>query len=666
MVNEGTGMSSVGGAAQYGAGWPPEPGLRREPPRALSLAYLLIHTLFGFTVLGGLGLLLTAASHDALDGGVIARVAYAAAPGTLGWWLVRRSRQGGGPWVGRGLVAVQAWLILGGLANLAAGSGRAGLQLLLPTVILCFLLQPESRQWYDTPTSDRAKHRPFSVSRMIRWRRDDGQTAVEYAGLVAMVAAIVTALLVSGLGTQIYGGIETQVCKVAGLGCPAATGGTDTRAGTGSTQGTATGTGDSSTGAKKTTTTQGNADNSTGKKDDGCFSGIGAFFGCAGNQIKQVGQGIFVDGVWGDLTGIYDMVRHPVKTLKGLGDYGKQLGHDWMTNSQDARDKWSKGDYLGAVLGWGGASLKTGGTVLYDMFIGDDVAKDWKNGDKTRAVSHVLWNIGSLFIPGYDGAKVVEKVGDLGKLGKLGKLAEEAAEAAEEAKRAAKAGDVAEAEKAAKQADEAAAEAEQKARKAGCTISAPAHRIPYGDHDHYDGTTPDTGGNPTTGSPGTGTTVLAAGAGSPYVVLAQDGCDEEAKKAAEEARKKATEADHAAGRLSKEESEAARKPTVGQGDPKKFKDHFLRHKKLVEDALGTKYKKLKDDGPRFLNDIQENIKNGTFKLVGKGTLKKGEAPGLIYRGKGVTIVLHENGDFWTALKSGEGLDTSIDITLKAQ
>ncbi|MFJ9901367.1 Flp family type IVb pilin [Streptomyces sp. NPDC101152] len=615
--------------------------MRREPPRALSLAYLLIHTLFGFTVLGGLGLLLTAASYDALGGGVIARVAYAAAPGTLGWWLARRSRQGGGPWTGRGLIAVQAWLILGGLANLAAGSGRAGLQLLLPTLILCFLLQPESRQWYDTPTSDRAKHRPFSVSRMIRWRRDDGQTAVEYAGLVAMVAAIITALLVSGLGTQIYGGIETQVCKVAGLGCPAASGGTDTRAGTSSTQGTSTGDRQHTTGGKKTTTTRSNADNSTGKKDDGCFSGIGAFFGCAGNQIKQVGQGIFVDGVWGDLTGIYDMVRHPIKTLKGLGDYGKQLGHDWMTNSQDARDKWSKGDYLGAVLGWGGASLKTGGTVLYDMFIGDDVAKDWKNGDKTRAVSHVLWNIGSLFIPGYDGAKVVEKVGDLGKLGKLGKLAEEAAEAAEEAKRAAKAGDVAEAEKAAKQADEAAAEAEQKARKAGCTISAPAHRIPYDTHEHYDGTTPDTGGNPTTGSPGTGTTVLAAGAGSPYVVLAQDGCDEEAKKAAEEARKKADEADKAAGQWQAGDDIAGpaagkklkfpnKRHTVGGAGSGQIKEHntvILRgNENLVRDDIEG----ISKGRARLLPDGNTYEINGRrYRVEDTGTVFPVSGPGLV-------------------------------------
>ncbi|MGW2557661.1 polymorphic toxin-type HINT domain-containing protein [Streptomyces sp. NPDC001514] len=116
--------------------------------------------------------------------------------------------------------------------------------------------------------------------------------------------------------------------------------------------------------------------------------------------------------------------------------------------------------------------------------------------------------------------------------------------------------------------------------------------------------------------------------------------------------------------MSPEEVDAARKPDVGEGDAKKFKDHFLRHKKLVEDALGTKYKKLKEDGPRFREDIAKAIKDGTFELVGKGTLKKGEPEGLIYRGKGVTIVLRENGDFWTALKSGEGLDTSIEITKK--
>ncbi|MFE6978877.1 polymorphic toxin-type HINT domain-containing protein [Streptomyces sp. NPDC057682] len=116
--------------------------------------------------------------------------------------------------------------------------------------------------------------------------------------------------------------------------------------------------------------------------------------------------------------------------------------------------------------------------------------------------------------------------------------------------------------------------------------------------------------------------------------------------------------------MSPDEVKAAKEPKVGEGDPKKFKDHFQRHKKLIEDALGTKYKKLKEDGPRFRQDIADAIKRGDFQLVGKGTLKKGEPEGLIYRGKGVTVVLKENGDFWTALKSGEGMDTGIQITKK--
>ena len=540
-------MASIGGAGGTGetggaggvGGLGGKGGLsgRRDMPAPLATALVLLHTLFAVTVVGGLGLLMTATSYDALDGQVIALVAYAAAPGVLGWWLARRSWEGGVR-VRRGLVAVQGCLVLGGVVNLASGSAHGGLQLLLPILILLFLSRPESRQWYDLAGPERVERRPFSLSRLIRWRRDEGQTAVEYAGFIAIVAALITALLVTGLGTQIFGGIQSEVCKVTGMACPAPAGGdpdvtAENNNGNGSTD-TSTTTDD-----KKPAPAPAPADdkgNSQGDDNDGCFSGVGAFFGCAGNQVKQVGQGLFVDGVWGDLTGIYGMVSHPIDTLKGIGDYGKQLGDDWSKNSKDAGKKWSDGDYGGALWDWTGASVKTGGTVLYDVFIGDDVAKDWNNGDKTRAVSHVLWNVGSLFIPGYDGAKVVEKLGDLGKIGKLGKLgkfAEEATKAAEDAKKAAKAGDVEGAEKAAKEADDAADEAEKKARESGCTIGAPARRIPY------DG---GGGGGSVLGGTGTGTTVLAAGASSPYVLLAEDGCDEDAKKEAEEARKQEREA----------------------------------------------------------------------------------------------------------------------------
>ncbi|MFB7457404.1 hypothetical protein [Streptomyces sp. NPDC056188] len=647
-------------------------------PRSLSAALVLVHTLFVATVLGGIGLLLTAGSYGALDGGVVALVAYAAAPGVLGWWLARRSWEGGGR-IRWALVAVQVWLILGGLANLTAGSARGGIQLFLPVLILYFLLQSETRQWFELPVPARAERRPFSLARMIRWRgRDEGQTAVEYAGLVAIVVAIVLALVVSGLGTQILTSIEAQVCKVAGMGCAAPTGngdGTDTHAsgdtsgatsgggtdsgggttvgGTDSSGGTSGGgdstgggttgggadstgggsaTGGSTTGGTTgggTTTDSGDQttedtpttesdDNDTDntaapdeKKDDGCFSGFGAFFGCAGDQLKQVGEGVFVDGIWGDVTGIWDMVTNPGDTLSGIADYGKQLGHDWMEDSKDAGKKWSDGDYFGALWDWGGASLNTGGTVLWDMFIGDDVAEDWKNGEKTRAVSHVVWNIGSLFIPGYDVGKVAEKVGDLGKigkLGKLGKLAEKATEAAEDAKKAAKAGDVEGAERAAKKADEAADEAEKKARESGCSIAAPARRIPYG------------GGGGPGGGAGTGTTVLAAG-GPRYVVLAQEGCDEDAKKEAAEARKKADEADQAANGADLAHSkDAAKKALDDEGVPysKKNADDFAGRAKDNPDPdkkeIGTK------DATRVLDEIEKLAKTPNVSKEARSTL----------------------------------------------
>src|SRR3954468_17878950 len=92
MVGDGgDSMASIGGVP----GGQGELGGRREMPASLSAALVLVHLLFAVTVVGGFGLLMTAAAYDALDGQVIALVAYAAAPGVLGWWLARRSWEGG-------------------------------------------------------------------------------------------------------------------------------------------------------------------------------------------------------------------------------------------------------------------------------------------------------------------------------------------------------------------------------------------------------------------------------------------------------------------------------------------------------------------------------------------------------------------------------------------
>ncbi|MGW3724885.1 Tox-REase-5 domain-containing protein [Streptomyces sp. NPDC000851] len=574
-------MASIGGVPEFGGAGPSGRAGRRDMPGPLSSALVLVHVLFAVTVVGGLGLLLTAASVDAVDGGLLAQVAYAATPGVLGWWLARRTWVGGG-WVWGGLIAVQAWLVLGSLSNLTDGSAWGFTQLLLPVLILYLLTRSESRDWYRRSVSDRPERRPFSLARMIRWRRDEGQTAVEYAGLVAVVVAIVTALVVSGLGTQILTGIQAQVCRVTGTACPAPEGGGDVTAGDGN-DGSTNGSGDGNDGS-----TNGNGDGNggnegpgggdgtpptddpsaedpapnspddpsvidpvsdedeideppyedptTGSEDgdddgddgEGCFSGFGAFFGCAGDQLQQVGEGLFVDGIGGDLAGIWNTVTNPVDTWNGLMDYGRSLGEEWWDSTADAREKWGDGDYFGAILDWGGASLGTGGTVLFDMFIGDDVVDQWNSGNETRAVTTVLWNVGSLFIPGYNVAKVAEKAGALGK---LSRLADNAAEAAQDARRAARAGDLDALEDAARRADEAADEAEEAARRTGCTISAPVRDVPYG-------TPPGLSGDA-----GSGTTVLAAApATAPTVFRAEGGCDEEAREQAREAREQERQA----------------------------------------------------------------------------------------------------------------------------
>lgn len=92
-----------------------------------------------------------------------------------------------------------------------------------------------------------------------------------------------------------------------------------------------------------------------------------------------------------------------------------------------------------------------------------------------------------------------------------------------------------------------------------------------------------------------------------------------------------------------------------------FKDHFIRHKGILENALGTKYPKYKTHGDAFLNDIGKIIDDGTVKLVGQGTLKKDGEVLNIYRGNGMTVATKLNGEFVTLLISGEGMDKSIQF-----
>lgn len=95
---------------------------------------------------------------------------------------------------------------------------------------------------------------------------------------------------------------------------------------------------------------------------------------------------------------------------------------------------------------------------------------------------------------------------------------------------------------------------------------------------------------------------------------------------------------------------------------RRFKDHYLRHRKLVEDLLGKKYPKWKgDQGAEFTRDLTSLINSGRLALVGRGTLAKGEPWAWIYRGEGLSLVLRQDGSFWTLLESGKGMDLAIEM-----
>ncbi|MFD3520972.1 Tox-REase-5 domain-containing protein [Streptomyces sp. NPDC058653] len=478
-------------------------------PQLLSVARWLIHALFGFTVLGGIGLLLSAADADAVDAGLVGLVAWAAAPGTAGWLLSRRLWTGG-VWEWRALLAVQTWLVAGGISNLTEGSFQGFTQLVLPVLVLIFLCRPESREWIRLDAGRREERRPFSFARFIRWRSDGGQTALEYVGLFVLVAAIVVGLTVSGVGGQISDGLRSTVCSITGAACPAP-GGDSVEAGDGRDE-PGGGPGDPGNpggpadpgdpgdpqdgdnggtvpvgvesdeertdaaadepGWEEDETSADNGGDGGGEEKEDC--GGWGFFSCAGDRVAQVAKGVAVDGFWGDVTGVWDLVTDPGGTWDGLKDYGSGLGDEWSEDAKDAGDKWAKGDYFDALTDWGGASVNTVVSAGDDVFVGDEVRDRWNNGEKTRAVTDVVWNVGSLFIPGYNAAKVggkVGKIGKLGKLGKLGKAADEARKAADRARKAAEKGDVRAADEAAAEAQRHADDARDKLAEKGCVIS---------------------------------------------------------------------------------------------------------------------------------------------------------------------------------------------------
>ncbi|MFF3096365.1 alpha/beta hydrolase [Streptomyces cyaneofuscatus] len=351
-------------------------------PRSLQAVLILVQLLFVATLVGAISALSTASSVDAVDGHLFGLLLYASLPGVSAFVLSLYVRTGGvGVW--RGLFAVQVWLVLGAVAELSGGAGAQGVaRLALPVAVVVLLARPGSRRWLRLGPGERAGRRSFSLARMVRLRRDGGQSALEYLGLVLVVVALVGAMMATGIGQQLTAEMRAAICSLTGSSCPAA--GSDVIAGPGEGGGSgAEGSGGEGSGADSGRVSGGEA--SSGVDSGGASGASSAGGGTAGGEGASAVSGgsdgretstspdvdagrsggggdgstgpdaprtspSFLDGFLGDglgqdLRGIADAVLRP-------GESGRRIVDRWERDSRGARDKWGRGDHIGAAWEW--------------------------------------------------------------------------------------------------------------------------------------------------------------------------------------------------------------------------------------------------------------------------------------------------------------------------
>ncbi|MFF7792271.1 hypothetical protein [Streptomyces sp. NPDC007991] len=600
---------------------------RRSPlPRELGWAQVLLWVQFALTALYTVTVLSVVSYYS---GEIFGILVYDSLPSVAGVCLARRLWRGG-VWTSRVLIGVQAWIVWLSLGTLMHGDLRGITQAAMPVAVIVLLRRARSRGWFDIAPQDREERRAFSLARMIRWRRDDGQTAVEYAGLVAVVAAIIVALSVGGLGGRIADGIQSAVCSVTGTACPAPQGdgtetgaagdndgarhdGSDTGAdgadggdstgpdGGAGANGEASAEGDSGTEGGAGGQGRTGADGGTGASNSGrapaWSTRIITYDGAGPGDTVPLAPGPFDDkSLWGDvhdqerhdrtfmdhvrgffvapaksfLASTMDLVSDPVGSVKDSWNGLKGYTTNWWGDKADELGKeWDKKNYISSVWGWVNSPEDFVSDLATDTFVDKE---NWEKGNYGASIGNTVVNVVGIFSP-----KTITKFTKFKKLAEVGESLDKAADAAQKARKAARAGDAEGARKAAKDADEAADAAEKQARESGCSIAAPARRVPYGGN--LPGATTGLSTGLLTGSSGTATTILAAGpSDAPYVVLAESGCDEEAKQQAQDAREKADEAQQQALEVQAEAAKAAIKQGRLSIDERNI-DDFVRNAK---------------------------------------------------------------------------------------
>ncbi|MGW3334694.1 alpha/beta hydrolase [Streptomyces rubiginosohelvolus] len=362
-------------------------------PRPLQAALILVHVLFVATLVGAVRALSTASSVDAVDGYLLGLLLYASLPGVAVFVLSLYVRHGGVR-VWYGLLAVLAWTVLGALAELSGGAEGQGLaRLAVPVAVIVLLCRPESRRWFRSGLEQRAEQRLFSFARMMRLRRDGGQTALEYLGLVLVVVALVGGLMATGTGQQLTAEIRSAICELTGSSCPApgrdvvaggagTDGNSDGRAGGSGSRphdppgaGAADGSGgedeSSLTGGTGSTGTRGE-NGTSGSSGQPGISGSTGQPGTTGDTNATTGApttpqsdltapvdasrppgphgGGFIDGFLGD--GVGGDVRGVVGAVLRPGETGQRIADQWGRDTRGAEQKWARGDYIGAAWDW--------------------------------------------------------------------------------------------------------------------------------------------------------------------------------------------------------------------------------------------------------------------------------------------------------------------------
>ncbi|MEU1471626.1 hypothetical protein ABZ434_25825 [Streptomyces sp. NPDC005761] len=500
-----------------------------------------------------------------VNGELLGVLVYDSLPSVVGVVLARRAVRGG-VWVARGLVAVQCWLLWLSFVSLLHMDYRGFTQTAIPVAVLVLLRKPELRDWLALPVGQREMPRAFRVERMILWRRDLGQTAMEYLGLVLVVVAVVGGLVATGIGQELTGKIGAQVCRIGGGGDCGGGGGADVEAGDPAETGDAGG-GTGSGGGSGDTDASGGTDGSGDAGDVVVVSSDGGTRPVAPGPLEREvdnddfkddpdeplipderhdrswwdhTRGFFVAPFTGLVNDTFALVTNPKKVVtdswNGLTGYTKDW---WKKKGGGVSEKWKKGDKLGAA--WEGTKKGLGFAkdLGIDMFVDKE---NWKKGNYGAAGGNTILGVVGILSP-----KTFKKFTKLGKIKKpkfpdtpVGRAAEAAGKADEAARR----GDLSEAQKfadeAQKHADDAAEKARESQKKACKNIAmAPGHVV----------VTRTAGGGVRSGGQGLhATPAVFRGGGTGTVVrtnAAECGPDDEAVKSAREAQQEALDAQEA-------------------------------------------------------------------------------------------------------------------------